>query len=324
MNKVIKIVIVAILSSFILFVSVAHCYIISDGQITHQVISFKTISIWQILQKAELVTRSEDKITAEGNTLVYAEKISIARARPVQIEIDGKISTYYSTSKTVKDFLNERGIKLANKDYLNLPLASQIENQKIVIKTYIEKEKVANTPINYKIIYKNDNMVAKGLIVKLNSGKDGTLAKHYKEIYFGGKKTKEEFTFDRIIKSPIDEVYLVGSATPPEKYIKMYNMIATSYSPTFSETDSNPWMTASGLQSGFGVVAVDPNVIPLGSLLYIEGYGYAVAGDTGGAIKGNKIDVFFYSTSQSNRWGVKNVRVYLLPGKWKFNDKLNY
>lgn len=59
-------------------------------------------------------------------------------------------------------------------------------------------------------------------------------------------------------------------------------------------------------------VAVDPDVIPLGSILYIQGYGYAVAADTGGAIKGNKIDVFFDSESDCDDWGVKTVKVTVL------------
>ncbi|WP_226569114.1 LysM peptidoglycan-binding and 3D domain-containing protein [Bacillus stratosphericus] len=57
------------------------------------------------------------------------------------------------------------------------------------------------------------------------------------------------------------------------------------------------------------VIAVDPNVIPLGSKVYVEGYGEAIAADTGGAIKGNKIDVHLPSKSQAKNWGVKSVKV---------------
>ncbi|MGX9291503.1 LysM peptidoglycan-binding domain-containing protein [Bacillus sp. A015] len=60
------------------------------------------------------------------------------------------------------------------------------------------------------------------------------------------------------------------------------------------------------------VIAVDPNVIPLGSKVYVEGYGEAIAADTGGAIKGNKIDVHVPSKSQAKNWGVKSVKVKVL------------
>ncbi|MBD1378962.1 LysM peptidoglycan-binding domain-containing protein [Metabacillus arenae] len=60
------------------------------------------------------------------------------------------------------------------------------------------------------------------------------------------------------------------------------------------------------------VIAVDPNVIPLGSKVHVEGYGEAIAGDTGGAIKGNKIDVFISSESEAQQWGTKEVKVKVL------------
>jgi len=60
------------------------------------------------------------------------------------------------------------------------------------------------------------------------------------------------------------------------------------------------------------VIAVDPNVIPLGSKVWVEGYGEAIAGDTGGAIKGNKIDVFIPSYESALEWGVKKVKIKVL------------
>lgn len=60
------------------------------------------------------------------------------------------------------------------------------------------------------------------------------------------------------------------------------------------------------------VIAVDPSVIPLGTKVYVEGYGYAVAADTGGAIKGHKIDLHVPTESQANQWGVQKVKVKIL------------
>ena len=60
------------------------------------------------------------------------------------------------------------------------------------------------------------------------------------------------------------------------------------------------------------VVAVDPDVIPLGTKLYVEGYGYAVAGDTGGAINGNRIDIFMADRSDALNWGRRTVKVKIL------------
>jgi 3D (Asp-Asp-Asp) domain-containing protein len=117
---------------------------------------------------------------------------------------------------------------------------------------------------------------------------------------------------DSLVGPPAGDALAVGKSVYRGGATNEFFMEATAYSPTVQETDGNPWMTASGMKSGRGVVAVDPKVIPLGSKLYVEGYGYAIAGDTGGAIKGNRIDVFFYSSDEMARWGRRLVRVFVL------------
>ena len=75
--------------------------------------------------------------------------------------------------------------------------------------------------------------------------------------------------------------------------------------------DSNA-KTAYGLKPQVGVIAVDPNVIPLGTKLYVEGYGNAIAGDTGGAIKGRIVDVFFNTRDECMQWGRRQVNVWIV------------
>ncbi|HEY2326411.1 MAG TPA: 3D domain-containing protein [Gaiellaceae bacterium] len=78
-------------------------------------------------------------------------------------------------------------------------------------------------------------------------------------------------------------------------------VLATAY--------SLPGHTATGLPVGWGVVAVDPSVIPLGSRLYVPGYGDAVAADTGGAIIGDRIDLWFPTVAQAFAWGTRSVTI---------------
>ncbi|MGL5417137.1 MAG: 3D domain-containing protein [Clostridium sp.] len=99
------------------------------------------------------------------------------------------------------------------------------------------------------------------------------------------------------------------------KYLKEYSMEATAY--------AGDGVTAMGTATvrnpgGISTVAVDPNVIPLGSKLYIPGYGFAIAADTGGAIKGNRIDLFMNSNAECNAFGRRQIVVYLVanPGQW--------
>jgi 3D (Asp-Asp-Asp) domain-containing protein len=88
------------------------------------------------------------------------------------------------------------------------------------------------------------------------------------------------------------------------------NFVSTAYTYT-----GNPTKTGVKVENqGKGIVAVDPRFIDLGSLLYIEGYGYAVAEDTGGDIKGRRLDLFFETEKECLDWGRKSVRVTLIIG----------
>jgi len=99
-------------------------------------------------------------------------------------------------------------------------------------------------------------------------------------------------------------------------YSKALTVMATAYS---EEESSNTWglQTATGVDAvrdpnSWSTIAVDPKVIPLGTKVYVEGYGYAIAQDTGSAIIGKHIDCFFYSVADMNAWGTRTVNVYIL------------
>ena len=99
------------------------------------------------------------------------------------------------------------------------------------------------------------------------------------------------------------------SAGAPDKYSKVLTMEASAYS---AYDPGNSHYTARGNLLCRGLVSVDPDVIPLGTELYIEGYGYAVADDTGGAIRGHKIDLAVDSYDEAIQFGRRDVTVYVL------------
>ena len=92
-------------------------------------------------------------------------------------------------------------------------------------------------------------------------------------------------------------------------YVAVMTMEATAYLPTDGDGYG---ITATGIPATYGVAAVDPAVIPLGSRLYIPGYGEAIAADTGGAIYGNRIDLCMETYSECMNFGRRNVTVYVL------------
>jgi 3D (Asp-Asp-Asp) domain-containing protein len=88
-------------------------------------------------------------------------------------------------------------------------------------------------------------------------------------------------------------------------------MEATAYTKSIEE-GTHRGITKSGTQVSRGTVAVDPRVIPLGTKLYVENYGYAVALDTGGAIKENRIDLYMETKDEAFEFGRKEVRVWII------------
>ncbi len=101
-------------------------------------------------------------------------------------------------------------------------------------------------------------------------------------------------------------------AGAPENYAKIINMTATAYGPGVA--DNGHWgdKTYVGTLVRKGVAAVDPSVIPMGTKLWVEGYGYAVADDQGSAIKGNRIDLAFNDRQTALDYGIQKVKVYVL------------
>lgn len=98
----------------------------------------------------------------------------------------------------------------------------------------------------------------------------------------------------------------------PENYKRMINMKATAYAP--GPLDNGKWnnLTYVGGTVKHGVAAVDPQVIPMGTKLWVEGYGEAIAEDQGSAIKGNRIDLAFNDRKDALAYGIQNVKIYVL------------
>lgn len=115
-------------------------------------------------------------------------------------------------------------------------------------------------------------------------------------------------TFKQLLESPI----LGRDVPPPAHFSRKIRCESTAYYPGVGSNGKWAGQTAMGYEAKPGRVAVDPNVIPLGSRLYIEGYGYCVAVDTGGAINGNKVDVCFATVDECYQYGRRTVNVYLL------------
>lgn len=129
------------------------------------------------------------------------------------------------------------------------------------------------------------------------------------------KKEEEKAKNNSSSLGDLNNVNTTQSNDSDGKYKKTMTMEATAY--------SGGTLTAMGLRpvrdpNGISTIAVDPNVIPLGSKVYIPGYGYAIASDTGGVIKGNIIDLYMNSHEECVAWGRRQVTLHIVayPGEW--------
>lgn len=194
-----------------------------------------------------------------------------------------------------------------------LPINQPVTTQS----SFTEKLEEETEVLSKTTVYQDDPETEAGEEKILEEGEDGKKTKIFKIVYSKDGKEYERNLISVETTPAKDKKILRGTKivwktleTPNGeiKYWKKMRVYATHYDSHCLGCDE--W-TAIGMRAGKGVIAVDPKVIPLRSKVYIPGYGPAVAGDTGGAIKGNIIDLGF-DDARTAGWSAHFVDIYLL------------
>lgn len=257
------------------------------------------------LAPEDVVIPGVDKKVKDNMTIV------IKRAFPIKISYDGKDQLVRTQPDKVKNILRKADISLSEKDK-TIPALDEFVKNDTTIQVIRVEEKV-DTKVNtipYKTITRKDSSLPVGTTKVIQQGEEGK-EKIITTYSLENGETVSKKTNKILLKSSKPKIVLMGSMNVATRggtkfsYSRKMRMMASAYTYTGNRT-------ASGTTTRKGVVAVDPSVIPMGSKLYIEGYGFARAEDTGGAIKGNKIDVFLPSYSEAKRYGRRWVTVYIL------------
>ena len=290
----------------------------------------KTTSVWtlsdtvgEFLREEGIQLRAEDKVSkGMDETIEEGLNINIEKAFPIVLKIGNKEREVWSTSTTVADLLKSEKVSVKELDRVSPELSDRLTGKTAVTVTKVEKvTDVVEEPINYEIISRKDSSLEKGKERVITEGQKGLISKTYELTKENGKIVSKELISEETVEEKIDQVVAVGtkekraavkrvSASSSSSSTDEYYVTATAYT---SGCNGCSGKTATGINlranPNAKVIAVDPSFIPLGTKVYIEGYGYATAADTGGAVSGKKIDVFVPSAADAYNWGVKTVKI---------------
>lgn len=234
----------------------------------------------------------------------------------VSLLVDGENRPKQTGTRTVGELLKEASVHLDALDrVVPAPKTPLVNGLHIVVIRVRREEVIERTVLPFSVKQKYSTALPVGSKNVLTPGKPGERVQKFLHIYKNDVQTERTKTADRVTPPlvQIEQVGTRGMTLASRGFFagrRVVEMSATGYGPGENGRWGN--QTASGLKPGFGVVAVDPRFIPLGTRLFIEGYGYAVAGDTGGAIKGNRIDLGFDNYSTAQAVGRRKVRVLIL------------
>jgi len=260
----------------------------------------------------------------------------------VFIIADKSVAEVWTPVTTVNELLQEECYSLGPYDRIEPEGLEHVYNQaeiKIVRveKTY-ETEKRA---VPYAEVTRGDPMLDRGFSRVVSEGKPGLQEDLVEVTFEDGVEVSRVVVHSSLLEEPVDRIVEVGENTRLERdgrvmeFSRALIVSATAYCPGTPESGCprngqghafctgpyNNGYTYTGKKcvQGLGtldsprMVAVDPRIIPLRSMLYIEGFGFARAEDIGGAIKGNKIDILFDKHADVARFGVKHgIKIYLL------------
>ncbi len=281
-----------------------------DGK-TKEVRTFSN-SVENVLKELKITLADEDLVTpAKEAKLREGMKIEVKRAFPVTIICDGKENSMRVQPDKVENLLAKADIVLDEMDRVEPKLDQYIDKPTDIIVIRVCQEVTEEIrQIQYEIVSRKDSSMPTGQKKVVQKGEKGQEKIITTNIIENGKVIAST-SKSKILKPAKPEIVLIGSMTVASRggqefsYANKLRMLATAYTHTGN-------LTAMGTKPRAGVAAVDPKVIPLGSRLYIDGYGYARAEDTGGAIKGEKIDLFMETESKVNRFGRRWVTVFIL------------
>ena len=263
------------------------------------------------------------------SALYDGQKVDVEVTSDFTVLVDGKSIDVALAAESVAEVVSAGGVVLGEDDVVGPALTNRANEDMVIdIHSVTIEEEIRETELAYSVEAKKDSTIVSGDKLVVQPGQTGLRRDTYRVTYRDGVLYDEELIFTEVT-DPVKEIVAVGTGTSVRPVaddsdsenestasfstapngrtcVKVLTCKATAY----HEPEGS--LTKSGTLSRVGAIAVDPSVIPLGTELYVEGYGYCVAEDTGGLIKGNRIDIYLDSEAECVNWGVRDVTVYIL------------
>ncbi len=264
------------------------------------------------------------------SNIVNNDVITINHAVTLKVLVDNKELNVTSAQKDIATMLSTKHIALSPNDKVFPSIENTLSKDMKITITRVKTEAVQEKkPIAFKTVIKEDKTKLKSQKVVLQKGVTGEKNITINVTYENGKEVNRKVISEVVTKQPQHKIIAQGTMSPTtfsrggsdeimnfqagSTSSKTINVKATAY----CSDGGNDAYTSSGRKAvrnsnGYSTIAVDPNVIPMGTRLYVEGYGYAIAADTGSGVKGKFIDVFFNTSNEASNWGVKYLKVKIL------------
>jgi len=287
--------------------------VVADGK--NYKVSILGGTVAEALEKAGVSLKERDLVQpAKEADLRDGLLIRITRARSIAVVADGETKETVTPAASVAEVLKELKVVVNSRDRV-VPGINEKISAGDVIRVIRVSEKLMTLPykFSYRVERRNDPNLERGITRVLREGQDGLGQRTVKIVMEDGKEIRREEIGASIVRQPVNKLVALGTLRQkvvsrggkPVRFSRVMTMSASGYTYTGHRT-------ASGVAPYRGAIAVDPRVIPFGTKMYIEGYGYAKALDKGSAIKGDRIDLFFETEREALRWGRRSVKVYIL------------
>ena len=339
----------AILSIAMTFMLLVLLYGTADKQVSvvvdgeERIVTTKQWVLEKLLEELDIQVGPNDELSKPLNAAIRdGDRIVINQAVPVTVIADGRTATVYPTRRTVEAALEKAGVEVRGDDKVFPSPNAELEPYMTIEVVRIDKQVVqTEAVIPYDVVRKEDPNLEQGKEKIIQPGKEGVVVNLIEKTYENGVQVDSRVLTQLVSAEKQDQVIAVGTKKPkaavlsaesdaavtkisregvtfkPRKVLK--NVTLTAYSAGFEstgKTEDHPQygITASGTKVTEGrTIAVDPNVIPLGWWVYIEGIGFRRAEDKGSAVKGKIIDIYYDSETKAERFGKKKgYTVYVI------------